>query len=167
MPTKNVQRLLKDNEKYAAQLTGGDLPVLPSRLCCLVTCHDARIDPTKAFGIGIGQCHVIRNAGGSIKDALRSILISQHMLGTREVILVKHTDCGTASFTNEEAHETVNDNQGEVTVPPDFDFMPFVDPETSVREEVAWLKSLKALYKGTVVSGLVYDVETGKVKQVV
>lgn len=132
-----------------------------------MTCHDARIDPAKVFGVDIGQFQVIRNAGGNIKDALRSILISQHMLGTREVILVKHTDCGTATFTNDEAHETINKNQGDVAVPPDFDFLPFLDPEVSVREEVAWLRSLKALYKGTVVSGLVYDVGTGKVKQVV
>lgn len=81
--------------------------------------------------------------------------------------MIKHTDCGTATFTNEGAHKAIAQNQGEGAVPTDFDFLPFVDPEVSVREEVAWLRSLKVLLKGTVVGGLVYDVRTGKLKQIV
>ncbi len=90
-----------------------------------MTCMDARIDPAAAFGIDLGDAHVIRNAGGNAKDALRSILISEHLLGTREIILVKHTGCGMLTFTNTDALKVVANNVGTGVLSSTFDFQPF------------------------------------------
>jgi carbonic anhydrase len=128
---------------------------------------DARMDPAAAFGIELGDAHVIRNAGGNAKDALRSILISQHMLGTKEVLLVKHTKCGMLTFQNPDAHAIVEKNSGSSKLPRDFDFQPFGDLDGGVKEDVEWLREHAPLVPGSTVSGWVYDVETGKVRQVV
>lgn len=127
---------------------------------------DARIDPAAAYGIDLGDAHVIRNAGGNAKDALRSILISQHLLGTREILLIKHTGCGMLTFSNADVLSVVAKNQGLGVLAGTFDFQPFPDLEQGVRDDVAWLKSHSALVKGTEVSGWVYEVETGKVRKV-
>lgn len=127
---------------------------------------DARLDPAQAFGIEIGDAHVIRNAGGNAKDSLRSILISQHLLGTREVILVKHTACGMLTFQNSDALKVVYDNVGAGVLASTYDFQPFSDLEGSVKEEVEWLKSHPALLNETNVTGWVYEVETGKTRKV-
>ena len=128
---------------------------------------DARIDPASAFGINLGDAHVIRNAGGNAKDALRSILISQHLLGTREIILVKHTGCGMLTFTNADALKVVAYNVGTGVLQSTFDFQPFSDLEQGVRDDVLWLKNNGALAKDVTLSGWVYEVETGKTRQVV
>ena len=127
---------------------------------------DARIDPAQAFGINLGDAHVIRNAGGNAKDALRSILISEHLLGTREIILVKHTGCGMLTFTNADALKAVANNVGTGVMSSTFDFQPFPDLEQAVRDDVEWLKGHSALPKGVAVSGWVYEVETGKTKSI-
>ena len=132
-----------------------------------VTCMDARIDPAAAYGIDLGDAHVIRNAGGNAKDALRSILISQHLLGTREILLIKHTGCGMLTFTNTDALGVVAKNQGAGILTSTFDFQPFPDLEQGVKDDVEWLKNHSALVKDTTVSGWVYEVETGKVRPVV
>lgn len=128
---------------------------------------DARIDPAAALGISLGDAHVIRNAGGSARDALRSIIISQQLLGTREVVVVKHTDCGMVTFKNEDAHGVVAKNLGpeaaaEIAT---LDFLPFPEVEGAVREDVDLLRKSKAVAEETVVSGWVYDVHSGKVKK--
>jgi carbonic anhydrase len=128
---------------------------------------DARIDPAAAFGIDLGDAHVIRNAGGNAKDALRSVLISQHLLGTREIILVKHTDCGMLTFTNTDALKVVAGNVGAGVLTSTFDFQPFPDLEKGVKDDVEWLRSHSALVKGVEVSGWVYDVRTGKTSKVI
>lgn len=129
---------------------------------------DARIDPAAAFGIDLGDAHVIRNAGGNAKDALRSVLISQHLLGTREIILVKHTGCGMLTFTNIDALKIVAQNSGAGILSSTFDFQPFPDLEQAVKDDVAWLQSNGAvIHEGVTISGWVYEVETGKTKQIV
>ena len=128
---------------------------------------DARIDPARAFGISLGDAHVIRNAGGNAKDALRSILISEHLLGTREIILAKHTGCGMLTFTNADALKVVANNVGTGIVSSTFDFQPFPDLEQAVKDDVEWLKGNGALPKDVAISGWVYEVETGKAKHIV
>lgn len=128
---------------------------------------DARIDPAAAFGISLGDAHVIRNAGGNAKDALRSILISQHLLGTREIILVKHTGCGMLTFTNADALKVVAGNVGTGVLQSTYDFQPFPDLEQGVKDDASWLESNAALPKDIAISGWVYEVETGKTKQIV
>ena len=131
---------------------------------------DARIDPAAAYGIDLGDAHVIRNAGGNAKDALRSIVISQQLLGTKEIILVKHTGCGMLTFTNEAAHTLVEENLGS-SVKPALDalkdFQPFPDLEDAVRSDVKWLKEHELVLLDIPVSGWVYEVETGKVRRIV
>ena len=116
---------------------------------------DARIDPAAAFGIPLGDAHVIRNAGGNARDALRSLVISELLLGTEEILLVKHTDCGMLTFTNEDAHAVVkqtlgNDGQKELE---GLDFQPFPDLEQGVNDDVQFLKDSRAIPDTVTVSG--------------
>lgn len=126
---------------------------------------DARIDPAAAFGIPLGDAHVIRNAGGNAQDGLRSILISQHLLGTREIVLVKHTGCGMLTFSNEDAKAAVKGNGAKVDDA--FDFQPFPELEAAVKRDVAFLTDHESFPKGVAVSGWIYDVTTGKVARIV
>lgn len=126
---------------------------------------DARIDPAAAFGIALGDAHVIRNAGGNAQDALRSILISQHLLGTREIVLVKHTGCGMLIFSNEDAKAAVRGNGGKVNE--GFDFLPFGELESAVKRDVGYLQGHESFPEGVKVSGWVYDVTTGKAARIV
>jgi carbonic anhydrase len=132
---------------------------------------DARIDPAAAYGIDLGDAHVIRNAGGNAKDALRSIVISQQLLGTNEIVVVKHTGCGMVTFDNPAATSVVEKNLGQAGVDAlsafGADFQPFPDLEGAVKSDVDLLKSSPLVTKGTNISGWVYEVETGKVRQVV
>ena len=130
---------------------------------------DARIDPAAAFGIPLGDAHVIRNAGGNAKDALRSLIISQQLLGTTEVLLIKHTGCGMLTFKNEDAHAVVKQNLGaEASGELDgLDFQPFAQLEKAVEDDVGFLKGSKAVPEGVEISGWVYEVESGKVRRVV
>ena len=130
---------------------------------------DARIDPAAAYGINLGDAHVIRNAGGNARDALRSLVISEQLLGTNEILLIKHTGCGMLTFKNEDAHAVVEKNLGaeaqqEIS---GLDFQPFPDLEKAVEDDVQYLKSSKAIPQSITISGWVYEVETGKVNQVV
>lgn len=129
---------------------------------------DARIIPAEAFGIELGDAHVVRNAGGMAKEALRSIIISQQLLGTTEVILVKHTGCGMLTFTNKDAHAVVSDKLGATAAAEiaTLDFMPFPDLEQAVKDDVAFLKKQAAIPKDITITGWVYEVETGRVRKV-
>ena len=133
---------------------------------------DARIDPTSAFGIDLGAAHVIRNAGGNARDAVRSIAISNHLLNTTEVLVVKHTDCGMLTFQNSAARGAIEKNlEGKAGVREavdKIDFQPFPDLDQAVKDDVEFLQKENVLVKdGTNVSGWVYDVRSGKVRQVV
>ncbi|KAI8624683.1 carbonate dehydratase [Xylariaceae sp. FL1651] len=168
--TSEIQKnLVEKNAEYARTFDKGDLPLPPGKKYLVVTCMDARIDPCSAFGISLGDAHVIRNAGGSAKDAQRSIVISEQLLGTREIILVKHTGCGMLTFNNEEAHALVKEKLGpgasaELAT---LDFLPFSDLETAVKADVELLKKTNTVPDDVMISGWVYEVETGKVRQVV
>lgn len=134
-----------------------------------VTCMDARIDPISAFGISLGDAHVIRNAGGSAKESLRSIMISQQLLGTHEIIVIKHTGCGMLTFTNEDAHAVVAQKLGPTAAAEiaTLDFLPFENVEDAVREDVEFLGKQSSVPKDVPITGWVYEVETGKARQVV
>lgn len=129
---------------------------------------DARIDPKGAFGIPLGAAHVIRNAGASAREAFRSLVISQQLLGTTEVLVVKHTGCGMLTFDNTAAKDIVKKNKGEEAAQEvqDLDFLTFPDLEQAVKDDVEWLQSTK-LQEGIKITGWVYEVETGKVRKVV
>ena len=129
---------------------------------------DARIDPAQAYGISLGDAHVIRNAGGNARDALRSIIISNQLLGTTEIIVIKHTGCGMLTFKNEDARGVVEKNLGaeagkEVA---GLDFQPFPDLKQAVKDDVEFLRGSKVVSDRATVSGWVYDVESGKVEEV-
>lgn len=130
---------------------------------------DARIDPAAAFGISLGDAHVIRNAGGNARDALRSLVISEQMLGTTEVLVIKHSGCGMLSFTNEDAHAVVEKNLGTEARKElaGLDFQPFAQLEQAVEDDVNFLKACKAIPDSVKISGWVYEVETGKLRFVV
>ena len=129
---------------------------------------DARIDPAAAYGINLGDAHVIRNAGGNARDALRSLVISEQLLGTNEILLIKHSGCGMLTFTNEGAHAVVEKSLGKAGQQElsGLDFQPFPDLEKAVEDDVNYLKANKAIPDSVVISGWVYEVETGKVNQI-
>jgi carbonic anhydrase len=132
---------------------------------------DARIDPAAAYGISLGDAHVIRNAGGNARDALRSLVISEQLLGTQEILLIKHTGCGMLTFKNEDAAGLVRKNLGEEAVGElaafAGDFQPFAELDEAVKTDVAFLKASKLIPETVTISGWVYEVETGKVRSVV
>jgi carbonic anhydrase len=132
---------------------------------------DARIDPAAAYGIDLGDAHIIRNAGGSAQDALRSLVISEQLLGTQEIILVKHTGCGMLTFKNEDATGIVKKNLGDEAVAAlgafGSDFQAFPDLDNAVKSDVELLKGSKLIPGSVKISGWVYEVETGKVRSVV
>jgi carbonic anhydrase len=156
--------LLRANQEYAKKFDRGELPIPPARKLAVVTCMDARIEPARAFGLEVGDAHVIRNAGGSAREALRSLVISQRLLGTREIAVIHHTGCGMLTFTNRELHQKVKQDLGADST--DIDFLPFSDLEESVREDVAFLASSPLIPGDTVIRGFVYDVKTGRLNEV-
>lgn len=129
---------------------------------------DARIDPAAAYGISLGDAHVIRNAGASARDALRSIVISQQLLGTKEVLVIKHSGCGMLTFKNEDAYKVVEGNLGKAGAEAlgGLDFLPFSDLDDAVRDDVKYLRESKAVADDVAITGWVYEVETGKVRAV-
>ncbi|OIW26972.1 carbonic anhydrase [Coniochaeta ligniaria NRRL 30616] len=165
---KNVEAA---SEKYSSAFTKGHLALPPAKKYLVLTCMDARIDPASAFGIDLGDAHVIRNAGASAVDALRSIVISEQLLGTNEIVLVKHTGCGMLTFKNEDAYGLVAKNLGSEAEAElksrKLDFLAFPELESAVKEDVAFLKSSKLVPDSVAVSGWIYEVETGKTKRVV
>lgn len=135
---------------------------------------DARIDPAAAYGIDLGDAHVIRNAGGNAVDALRSLVISQQLLGTKEILLIKHTGCGMLTFDTPTATKLVEENLGAAGVSElskfagaKPDFQPFPDLHDAVRDDVQLLKDSKLIPEEVVISGWIYHVETGKVESVI
>jgi carbonic anhydrase len=125
---------------------------------------DARLDPVQFLRLREGDAHVIRNAGGRAADAIRSIVISQQYLGTREIVVIHHTDCGMLNFTDEQLQQKLHD---ELHVNADIPFLPFTDLEQSVRDDVALLRESPLLLPGVPVRGFVYDVRDGRLREVV
>lgn len=159
-----IDELVSANTEYARRFDRGHLPLPPKRRLAVVTCMDARIIPAHALGLEEGDAHVIRNAGGRARDALRSLVISQRLLGTNEIALIHHTDCGMLTFTNPELHAKVREDLGSDST--EIDFLPFSNLEESVREDVAFLLSSPLIPRDIPVRGFVYDVRTGRLSEV-
>jgi carbonic anhydrase len=156
---------LRANRSYAANFDQGDLPMPPSRQVAVLTCMDARLHPSRFLGLELGDAHVIRNAGGrASEDAIRSLVISQRLLGTREIVVIHHTDCGMLTFTNEQLAAQVQQELGVNVV--GRDFLPFSDLEQSVRDDVATLRASSLIPGDIPVSGAIYDVRTGTLRVV-
>jgi carbonic anhydrase len=162
-----LAKMVQANEAFAASFSEGDLQIPPARGVAVLTCIDARIDPAKVLGLQIGDAHVLRNAGGRASDdALRSLLISSWLLGTREFAVIHHTDCGMTMFTNDVLIHKVKEEKGEDVS--DIDFLTIPDLDQSVRDDVLRIKELRSkLPDGVTVSGQVYDVATGTLREVV
>lgn len=165
MPDYNfADQLLKRNAEYQRTFDKGDIPGKPSLEVAVVTCMDSRIDTTRVLGISEGQAHILRNAGGVVTDdTLRSLVISQHFLGTREIVLIHHTDCGMLTFKDEEFMEEL---QARVGHPPPFDFHAFENLETDVLESIQKVEACPFLLERNYVRGFVYDVKTGRLNEV-
>ena len=160
-----ADEFLAANERYAAGFDKGDLPLPPARQVAVLVCMDARIDPAKVLGLTEGDAHVIRNAGGRASDdALRSLAISHELLGTREVVVIHHTDCGMLTFTNDQLRQRLRDRLGADAS--GIDFLPFGDLNQSVRDDVATIRTSPLVPDDVVVSGFVYDVRTGRLHRV-
>ena len=160
-PESALPQLLEANARYAATFDLQALDAPPRKRLAVVACMDARFDPARALGLEEGDAHVIRNAGGILsRDALRSLVISHWQLGTREALVVGHTDCGMVSFTNEQLRARVGEAAEAV------DFLPFSDVRARVAESVAEAVSSPLLPDGFMVHGFVYDVRTGLLEPV-
>jgi carbonic anhydrase len=158
-----ADEFLQANQQYAAAFDKGSLPMPPRRHVAVVTCMDARLDPAKFLGLQEGDAHVIRNAGGRAADAIRSLVISQQLLGTREVVVIHHTDCGMLTFTDDQLRQKLRDDLGAQTTDA---FLPFSDLERSVRDDVAAIRTSPLLLKDVPVRGFIYDVRTGRLQEV-
>jgi carbonic anhydrase len=159
-----TDELLKANESYSAGFSKGDLPMPPARKTAVIACMDARLLPSHFLGLEEGDAHVIRNAGGRAQDALRSLVISQRLLGTNEVLVIHHTDCGMLTFKNEDLYAKVRQDLGADAS--NIDFLPFPDLEQSVRDDVQFLKDSPLVPDDVSIRGFVYDVESGKMTEV-
>lgn len=154
------------NGRFASTFTAGDLPAPPTHHLAMLMCMDARITPLSAFGLKIGDAHILRNGGGRVTDdVLRSLLVSSHMLGVREIAVIHHTLCGMGTATDEEFAQAVTEGSGHS--PGDLEFHAFTDIEQSLKEDVDRLTTCGLFPPGTDVRGFEYDVKTGRLRQVV
>ncbi|MDP9385606.1 MAG: carbonic anhydrase [Actinomycetota bacterium] len=159
-----TDELLRNAESYAESFDKGDLALPPGRKVAVVACMDARLNPYGLLGLQEGDAHVIRNAGGVITDdEIRSLSISQRLLGTEEIILIHHTDCGMLTFTDDEFKRSVQDDTG---IKPEWAAEAFPDLDEDVRQSVARIKASPFIPRKDSVRGFVYEVETGKLREV-
>ena len=156
--------LLKNNEAYVASFDKGDLPLPPAKGVAVVACMDARLSPYGVLGLSEGDAHVIRNAGGVVtQDELRSLAISQRLLGTTEIILIHHTDCGMLTFTDDEFKASI---QADTGIKPTWAAEAFSDLDESIKNNIARIKAEPAIPNTDSVRGFVYDVKTGALREV-
>src|SRR5436190_1817695 len=156
--------LLRNNEQYAESFGKGDLPLPPAKKLVVVACMDARLVPTRILGLEEGDAHVIRNAGGVVTDdTIRSLAISQRLLGTEEIVLIHHTDCGMLTFSDDEFKRSVQDDVG---IKPEWAAEAFDDLDEDVRQSIARIKASPFIPNKDAIRGFVYDVETGKLREV-
>jgi len=158
-----IDETLLANAKYASAFKKGALPMPPGRKLAIVVCMDARIDPARALGLEEGDAHVIRNAGGRIADALRSLAISQTLLGTEEVMIVHHTDCGMLTFSDDSIRRQLRERGVDAD---DVAFLAFKDVDESVRADIDAYERSPLVRHDVPVRGFVYDVKTGQVREV-
>ena len=162
--TSTADNLLDNNAAYVSSFDKGDLPLPPARKLAVLACMDARLDPAKVLGLNEGDAHVIRNAGGVITDdEIRSLAISQRLLGTEEIILIHHTDCGMLTFTDDDFKRAIEDETG---VKPPWAAEAFSDLGTDVRQSIARIKASPFIPHKESVRGFVYEVETGRLREV-
>ena len=159
-----TDELLENNARYAASFDKGDLPLPPARGVAVVACMDARLDTHKLLGLDEGDAHVIRNAGGVLSDdAIRSLVISQRLLGTREIVLVHHTDCGMLTFRDDDVKDMIEADTG---LRPSFALEAFGDLEKDVRQSIARIEANPFIPVKDQIRGFVYDCATGRLNEV-
>ena len=159
-----TDELLKNNERYAGNFHKGDLGLPPVRKLAVVACMDARLDPLGLLGLAEGDAHVIRNAGGVVTDdVIRSLTISQRLLGTTEIVLIHHTDCGMLTFRDDAVKDEVLKDTG---LRPPFALEAFQDLDEDVRQSMRRIKSSPFVPRKGAIRGFVYDVKSGKLREV-
>lgn len=159
-----TSELFNNNESYARTFKKGDLPLPPALHIAVLACMDARLDVHKILGLEEGDAHVIRNAGGvATDDAIRSLVISQRLLGTDEIVLIHHTDCGMLTFQDDEVKRQI---AAEVGIRPAFALEAFADLEGDVRQSIARILASPFIPNKSSVRGFVYDVKTGRLNEV-
>jgi carbonic anhydrase len=159
-----TDELLANNEAYAARFDKGDLPLPPARKVAVVACMDARLNPYGILGLSEGDAHIIRNAGGVVTDdEIRSLAISQRLLGTEEIILIHHTDCGMLTFSDDEFRRSI---QQETGIKPTWAAEAFDDLDEDVRQSIARIQASPFIPRKDSVRGFVYDVGTGRLREV-
>jgi carbonic anhydrase len=159
-----TDELLRNNAEFAGSFSNGDLPMPPGKHLAVVACMDARLNLYALLGLREGEAHVIRNAGGVVSDdVLRSLVISQRLLGTREVILVHHTDCGMLTFTDDAVKADI---EADVGLRPHFALEAFSDLERDIRQSIARIKASPFVPHKDAVRGFIYDVRSGALQEV-
>ncbi|MGC3955328.1 MAG: carbonic anhydrase [Propionicimonas sp.] len=154
---------LSNNVRYAETFSG-PLPLPPSRHVAVVACMDARLNVYAILGLGDGEAHVIRNAGGVVTDdEIRSLAISQRLLGTKEIILIHHTDCGMLTFTDDDFKRAIQDETG---IKPEWAAESFTDLDEDVRQSIARIKASPFVVHKDAIRGFVFDVATGQLNEV-
>ncbi len=158
-----VNKLLEGNASYSESFDKDDLPMPPARRVAVVACMDARLDVYRMLGLELGEAHVIRNAGGVITDdAIRSLVISQRLLGTQEILLIHHTDCGMLTFRDDEVKAQIFQELG---LRPPFALEAFEDPEEDIRQSITRIKASPFILHKDAVRGFVFDVKTGRLTE--
>jgi len=158
-----TDELLANNSRYAETFSG-PLPMPPGKHVAVVACMDARLDVYRILGLNVGEAHVIRNAGGVITDdEIRSLAISQRLLGTQEIILIHHTDCGMLTFTDDQFKKSIQDETG---IKPAWGAEAFPDLDEDVRQSIARIKASPFVPHQDQIRGFVFDVATGKLNEV-
>jgi carbonic anhydrase len=156
--------LVRQAESYAASFDKGHLPLPPARKVAVLACMDARLNPYGLLGLHEGDAHVIRNAGGVVTDdEIRSLAISQRLLGTEEIILIHHTDCGMLTFSDDEFRRAVQDDTG---IKPEWAAEAFPDLDEDVRQSIARINASPFIPHKDSVRGFVYDVHDGSLREV-
>ena len=159
------ENFLKANQAYVELHGDLHLSINPKTKVTIVTCMDSRLHVAPALGLALGDAHILRNAGGRVtEDMIRSLVISQQQMGTREIVVLHHTDCGAQTFNNEDFQEHLKRELG-VDVSGQ-DFLPFQDVEESVREDMKLLRECPLIPDDVIISGAVYDVDTGRMSEV-
>ena len=159
-----TEACLANNTKYAEAFDKGDLPLPPAGKAAVVACMDARMDPARLLGLEEGDAHVIRNAGGVVSDdVIRSLVISQRLLGTEEIILLHHTDCGMVTFKDDDVKAAIEADTG---LRPTFAMEAFPDVEEDVRQSIRRIEACPFIPVKNRVRGFVYEVETGRLNEV-
>jgi carbonic anhydrase len=159
-----TDQLLENNDRFVASFDKGDKPMPPARKVAVVACMDARLHVSALLGLDIGDAHIIRNAGGVVSDdAVRSLVISQRLLGTNEIILIHHTDCGMLTFRDDDVKAQIELDTG---IRPAFALEAFADVDEDVRQSIARVKASPFIPHRDNVRGFVYDVRTGRLNEV-